>query len=106
MLSSQIANLGCLCGGELLGVVEVCVDELLVLEIDEWAEEEEGVEDEGEAPEWDPLDQPVGDEGGGESLRANVSCVLMLNFSQMNSPEEWPRCSRQRQFAASQSRRS
>lgn len=49
-------------------MVEVCVDEFLVLEVDKRAEEEEGVKDEGKAPEWQPLDQPIGDEGGDKSL--------------------------------------
>lgn len=49
--------------GEVLGVSKMCVDELLVLQVDEWAEEEERVEDESETPEWDELDQPVRDEG-------------------------------------------
>ena len=43
-------------------MVEMGVDEFLVLEVDEWAEEDEGVEDQGKTPERKPLDQPVGDE--------------------------------------------
>ena len=63
MLSSHIADLRGLSRGEVLGVSKMCVDELLVLQVDEWAEEEERVEDESETPEWDELDQPVRDEG-------------------------------------------
>jgi hypothetical protein len=72
VLSSHVADLAGLGGGDLLRVLEVFVNQGLVLDVDKWAEEEEDVEDESEAPEWEPLNQPVGDEGGKEGL-AHVS---------------------------------
>lgn len=76
MLSSHVADLSCLSRGELLGVVEVGVNELLVLKIDQRAKEEEGIEDQSQAPERKPLDQPVGDERGGECQK---SCPDVLD---------------------------
>ncbi len=68
VLSCQVAHLDSLGRSNIFGVIEVCINEFPVLEVDKWAEEEEGVEDKGETPEWQPLDQPVGDEGRDESL--------------------------------------
>jgi hypothetical protein len=50
------------------GVLEVVVDKLLVGLIDERAEEEDGCGDQGKAPEWDDLDQVVGQESSDEGL--------------------------------------
>jgi hypothetical protein len=50
------------------GVLEVVVDKLLVGLVDERAEEEDGCGDQGKAPEWDDLDQVVGQESSDEGL--------------------------------------
>ena len=51
-------------------MVDLCVNELLVLNIDQWSEEEDASTEEGQAPKRKDLDEVVGDEGRGECLRS------------------------------------
>ena len=54
------------------GVCEVVVDKLLVGLIDKWTKEENGGRNEGETPEWDDLDEIVGEECTEESLEQSA----------------------------------
>lgn len=54
-------------------LVDLLVNELLVGLVDERCEEEDGCADQGETPEWNDLDQVVGDERGKESLESLAS---------------------------------
>ena len=51
------------------------VDELLVLDVDEWGEEGGGGEEQCQAPGWGDLDQEVRDEGCQEGLSKTVSIL-------------------------------
>lgn len=50
------------------GFGEVGIDELLVGLVDQWGEEEDGGSNKRHAPEWNNLDEVVGEEGTNESL--------------------------------------
>lgn len=50
-------------------MVDLCVNELLVLNIDQWSEEEDAGTEEGQPPKRNDLDEIVGDEGRSECLR-------------------------------------
>ena len=50
-------------------MVDLCVNELLVLNIHQWSKEEDGSTEEGQPPKRDDLDEVVGDEGRSECLR-------------------------------------
>lgn len=63
LLNSDVADLGSLSRGKVLGVVQLCVNELLVLKVYKRSKEKEDICNQGEAPEWHELDQEVGDEG-------------------------------------------
>jgi len=47
-------------------MVDLCVDKLLVLDIDQWSEEEDTSTEEGQPPKRNDLDEIVGDEGRSE----------------------------------------
>jgi len=49
-------------------VLEVVVDELLVCLVDKRGEEEDRGGEQGKAPEWNDLDQVVGEESSNKSL--------------------------------------
>jgi len=66
MLASEIAHLGGLGVDDTVGALDVRVNKFAVLNVDERAEECDGREDEGKAPDWCELDEEIGDEGGGE----------------------------------------
>jgi hypothetical protein len=50
-------------------MVDLCVNELLVFNIDQWSEKEDAGTEEGQAPKRKDLDEVVGDEGRSECLR-------------------------------------
>lgn len=50
---------------------EVGIDELLVGFVDKRCDEEDGSREEAQTPDWDDLDQVVGDEGSEEGLAGN-----------------------------------
>ena len=56
-------------------MVDLCVNELLVLNIDQWSEEEGASTEEGQAPKRKDLDEVVGDEGRSECLRVELDSV-------------------------------
>lgn len=68
VVRSKILDLGGLLVDKVAGVGEVCVNDLLVLEVDKGREVDAGGEDQGKTPKWEPLDEVVGDEGSEESL--------------------------------------
>jgi hypothetical protein len=51
------------------GIVDVVVDELFIRLVYEWAEEEDGGRDESKTPEWDDLNQIVGQKSSNEGLK-------------------------------------
>lgn len=91
------SNAGGLLGCELLNldgllvdntgcVSNLLVDDLLVLLVDEWSEEENGSSDQCKTPERNNLDQVVGDEGRDEGLMwllvKYIKCRVLLNLQQ------------------------
>ena len=68
LLDSNLPNLDGLLVDNARHVTDLGIDGLLVLLVDEWSQEEDGGADQGETPEWDNLDQVVGDEGSNEGL--------------------------------------
>lgn len=60
LLGLGVDDVGC--------VLDVVVDELLVRLVDERGEEDDRGTDQGEAPEWDDLDEVVGEESANEGL--------------------------------------
>lgn len=61
----HILHLTCLGVDNLRSVGQVGVDELLIVDVGQRAKVGQRSSDEGQAPEWDNLDQPVGEEGSG-----------------------------------------
>lgn len=68
LLDSNLLNLDGLLIHNAGHVADLGIDGLLVLLVDEWSQEEDGSADQSESPEWDNLDQVVGDESSNESL--------------------------------------
>ena len=79
MMDGEVANLLGLLADDLAGVVQVVVDELLVGDVGERGEVDDGGEEEGQAPGWGDLDEEVGQEGGGEGLEVCVSWVRLVD---------------------------
>ena len=71
----HILHLACLGVDDLGGVGQVGVDELLVVDVDQRAKVGQRGSDEGQAPEGDDLDQPVGEEGGGAGGDGDVDVL-------------------------------
>jgi len=68
MVASELLDLLGLGVDDVGCVLDVVVDELLVRLVDERGEEDDRGVDQGEAPEWDDLDQVVGEESANEGL--------------------------------------
>lgn len=68
MVAGELLDLFGLLVDNVGGVLDVVVNELLIRLVDEWAEEEDRSGNEGEAPEWNDLDQVVGQESSNEGL--------------------------------------
>lgn len=68
LLNSNLLNLDGLLVDNTGHVADLGIDGLLVLLVDEWSQEENRGADQRETPEWDNLDQVVGDEGSNEGL--------------------------------------
>ena len=68
MVAGKLLDLLGLGVDHIRGVLEMVVDELLVRLVDKGAEEEDGGGDQGKTPEWDDLDQVVGEESANEGL--------------------------------------
>lgn len=68
VLSSQVPNLRSLLIDNGASILEVTIDQLAVLNVDQWDKEDHGGGDQGETPLWHDLDEPVSDESSRESL--------------------------------------
>ena len=68
MLGRQVTDLRGLLADDVLSIGDVGVDELAVLDVDEWGEVGDGGEEEGEAPRWCDFDEEVADECCREGL--------------------------------------
>lgn len=73
VVSSDLLDLNSLLVGDAGSVAHVVVDEVLVGAVDQWSQEEGGSTNQREAPEWNDLDEVVGDERGKENLKETVS---------------------------------
>jgi hypothetical protein len=68
MVASELLDLLGLGVDDVGCVLDGVVDKLLVRLVDERGEEDDRGADQGEAPEWDDLDQVVGEESANEGL--------------------------------------
>jgi len=68
MVASELLDLLGLGVDDVGCVLDVVVDELLIRLVDERGEEDDRGGDQGEAPEWNDLDQVVGEESANEGL--------------------------------------
>jgi hypothetical protein len=101
VLGGDFAELLSLLVGDLSGVVEVGVDELLVGDVDQRSEVDDAGGDEEQAPLGSDLDEEVADQSSEESLE-NVS-VRNMEFRKMRNLQQWwPRRSQRRECAGTQ----
>ena len=68
MVAGELLDLLGLLVDDVRSILEVVVDELLICLVNERAEEEDRGGEEAEAPEWDNLDQVVGQESSDKGL--------------------------------------
>jgi hypothetical protein len=68
VVASQLLDLLGLLIDDLGGLDDLCVDDFLVGLVGEGGEENDGGRNQSETPEWNDLDEVVGDEGAEESL--------------------------------------
>jgi len=68
MLVGKALDLLSLLVGNVVALLQLGVDDVLVLDVDQRAEEGDDGRDQGQAPERDKLDQEVGQEGCEEGL--------------------------------------
>lgn len=91
ILLHQSGGTGSLLVGEFLGMVGLGVDKLLnlgnllidkfaIADVDQRSKVSDGCTDQGEAPDRDNLDEPVGKEGSNESLFCQLFHSLFSNF--------------------------
>ena len=71
----HILHLGCLGIDNLGRVGQVGVNDFFVVDVDQWAKVGQRGSDEGQAPEWDDLDQPVGEEGSGAGGYGDINVL-------------------------------
>jgi len=69
MLGCEVAELTSLLVDDVAGVVEVVVDKLLVLDVKQRSEEEDGGKYESDSPRWSEFDEEVGEESRGKCQR-------------------------------------
>jgi len=84
--------------GDLGGVVEVGVNELLVGDVDQRSEVDDAGGDEKQAPLGSDLDEEVADEGSEGGLKM-VSMLGVISWEIMNLQQWWPKRSRRRECA-------
>jgi hypothetical protein len=71
----HLFHLGGLCVDDLLQAFDLLVDELLVADLDQGSEKGGCHSDQGQGPEWEILNQPVGDDRGRKGLdHESVNC--------------------------------
>jgi hypothetical protein len=87
VLSGKVLDLRCLGTDHLVGVFEVGINDFLVGDVDQWCKIEGRDANERQSPEWDNLDEPVGDQGAKEGLErlASVTKCNVLGFIYCNS---------------------
>lgn len=68
MLASKILDLGSLLVDQVVALLKLSINNLLVLDVNEWANVGNGRGNQGQAPERDELDEEVGDQGCKECL--------------------------------------
>ncbi len=73
MLGSQVFDLASLLTDDMRGIRKLGVDQLLVLQVDQRAKEDDAGEEQRHAPEGEQLDEIVGEECGQKSLIMSVS---------------------------------
>lgn len=86
MLGSNVFDLLALLADQVSSILELSIDNLLVLDVDERAKVDSNRGDQGEAPEWNELDQEIGDKGGDESLMIVSVKALGMNVSAHTKP--------------------
>jgi hypothetical protein len=101
VLGGDFAELLSLLVGDLSGVVEVSINELLVGNVDQRSEVDDAGGDEEQAPLGSDLDKEVADQGSEESLKS-VSVVDMEIRKMRNLQQWWPRHSQRRGCAGTQ----
>jgi len=89
MVAGELSDLFGLLVGNIRSLVEVLIDDLFVRLVDKRCEEHNGGGDERETPEWDKLDQKVGDEGtekGGTRYKdiLGIDNTLRLNDEEVD----------------------
>lgn len=72
VVASQLTNLLGLLVCDIGSLGDIVVDNLLVGLVDEWCNEGDDGGKESQTPEWNKLDQEVGDEGSEESLEMSA----------------------------------
>jgi hypothetical protein len=75
LLSSNLLNLLGLLVDDGRNLADLLIDDLLVGLVDEWGEEQDGGANQRKTPEWDNLDEVVGDESRDERL-CNISIQI------------------------------
>ena len=68
MLTGKIFNLNSLSADHPMSVIDLFVDKLLVLDVNQWAEEDDASAKKTQTPNWKDLHQVVGDERRSKSL--------------------------------------
>jgi len=75
MMSSKITDLAGLGFDDVSGMTNVFINKLLVLNVDKRAKEGYDGSEKGEAPQWEQLDEEIGDEGAEESTDCNPNVL-------------------------------
>lgn len=68
LLRCKLLHLLSLLVGKVGSLLQLLIDELLVGLVDEWCEEDNGGSNQSQPPEWNDLDEEVGDEGCNKCL--------------------------------------
>lgn len=99
--TGNLSKLLGLCSHNVLGVLQVVVDQLLVGRVNQRNSEQEGGGEERKSPVWDNLHEPVGEEGAKGNLGATYvsgvlqQCKVLDSLGVINIPWQKRRCSRQ-----------
>lgn len=89
LLGGNVPHLGGLRVNQLGSLLKLLVNELLVADVDEGNEEDDGGSDDGKAPVRDKLDQEVGDEGRDEGL--DIVRFIVFGSDGAKSLQQWKR---------------
>lgn len=86
VLSCHVFDLLALLGDHVSSVLELSIDDFLVLDVDERTKVDGKSCDQGKTPEWNELDQEIGNEGGNESL--NVLVAEVATWTEAHVPKQ------------------